>query len=144
MGATDIGGLILPTWILWVIAIATIVGAGHTIWTKAVRPVVRGMKTIAKTYEKVSEYDDRLKMVESHTKELKNNSGSSMRDAVDRIEKTVNGNTKNIDAHLKWANNQTLEVQQEIREVWKTLAARDVVDAALHVTETKDERGETK
>ena len=130
---TSVAGIVMPTWVLWILAISIIVGAAHTIYTKAVVPLGKVFRRISAIYEKVMEYDDRLKTVESHTVQLKNNGGSSVKDAVDRIEVAQAETSAALREHLDWA-------RDEFAQVWKGLAARDVVSAAEKANE-KIERG---
>jgi hypothetical protein len=141
---TSVAGLAMPTWVLWILALAAIAGAIHTLWTKAVRPMVRAAKTIHDTYEKVLEYDDRIEHVEQNTKQLTRNSGSHLADAVYRIEKGLDDHVVEAQRQIELGKEKEAGILAEISEVWKTLAARDTVKAALKTAEKieENERGE--
>ncbi len=142
---SDIAGVQMPNVILWVLALAAIAGALHTLWTKVVKPFSRMVRTIHATYEKVMEYDDRLNDVENNTAQLTRNSGSHVADAIYRIESAQSDMKEQIDTHkvsladhLLWSTNEAAAIRGEVSEVWKTLAARDTVKAALKTAEIID------
>lgn len=128
---TTVAGLGMPNWVLWILAISIVAGAMHTIWTRIIKPISKGFKVIHKTYEQVMEYDERLEHVETHTKELARNSGTSLRDAVDRIEVRQAHDGNVLAEHLEWS-------QSELLKVWQNLASRDAVEAAAKTAELID------
>lgn len=141
--STSVGGLIMPTWVLWIIALSTIIVAVRTIWSKAIKPIVSGMRTIHATYERMEGYDDRIKSIETNTNQLTRNSGSHLADAIYRIETAQTEDRKILDAHVSDAKKQIAmgaekeaAILAEISDVWKNLAARDTVKAALKTAET--------
>lgn len=149
-GDTSIGGLVLPTWILWIIALSTITVAVRTVWSKAVKPIVSGMRTIHKTYERMDGYDARIRSIEDNTRQLTRNSGSHLADAIYRIENAQKDDRKALDDHVTEARTQITEGQvkeaailAQISDVWKTLAAKDAVKAAVKAAEQTRERGDT-
>lgn len=129
-----VGGLQMPLWILWLLAIAMVVGAGHTIYTKAYKPLVGIAKKIHSTYEHVMEYDHRLNEVEKNTRQLTRNSGTHLADAVYRIEEGQRVNAHNLREHTDWSNEQFVKV-------WQGIASRDIT-AAAHEAAKAIEEGE--
>lgn len=117
----------------FILAVAAVVVAVHTIWTKAIRPIARAVKILHATYDSVSDQGTRLEVVEKRSEELVNNSGSSLRDAVDRIEAEQSRQGDVLYKHLDWA-------QVELLKVWQTMAATDAVEAATEaIKELTDE-----
>lgn len=119
--------------VAFILGLAAIVVALRTIWTKGIRPVSRAIKVLHATYDSVSEQDTRLRTVEKRSEELLNNSGSSLRDAIDRIEAEQANQGQTMTEHLEWS-------QAEILKVWQSLAARDTINAAEKTAE-KIEKG---
>lgn len=116
----------------FILGLAALVVAIHTIWTKAVRPIVRAVKVLHATYDSVSDQGHRLEIVEQRSAELLNNSGSSLRDAVDRIESEQTRQGAVLNTHLDWA-------QVEIMKVWQGMAARDTAEAVAKAAEAIEE-----
>lgn len=135
------GSSVMPDWVLWVIGLAALVVAVRTLWTKAIRPIRDAVKQIHKTYNRVdstakatANLSERLATVEDQTKELKNNSGSSLRDAVDRIEAAQIKSDTAFTEHTKWG-------QEEALKIWRTLASRDAVEAAAKTAAILEKKG---
>lgn len=119
----------------WIIALGAVCGALGAIYKFVVRPVARAFKRIGDTYEHVMNFDDRLKRVEERSEELVHNSGSSLKDAVARIEHGQRLNGQAITEHIDWANHEVLKV-------WQSLAAKDTIRAADEAQKMIDnERG---
>lgn len=118
----------------WIIALGAVSGALTAIYKFAVRPIARAIKRIGDTYEHVMAFDGRLQKVEERSEELVHNSGSSLKDAVARIERGQRNNGQAITEHIDWANN-------EILKVWQSLAAKDTLTAARETKRIMDERG---
>jgi hypothetical protein len=93
-------------------AVATALGA---VWKFLVVPIAKGIRVLHLTYEKVSGYDDRLAVVEERSAQLVNNSGSSMKDAVDRIEAKQDAQASALADHI---DNE----RAELLKVWQALA----------------------
>lgn len=119
----------------FILGLAALVVAVHTIWTKAIRPIARAVKILHATYDSVNDQGERLATVEKRSEELLNNSGSSLRDAVDRIEAEQTRQGGVLNTHLDWA-------QEELLKVWQSLAAKDAVEAAEKVAEALDTNAE--
>ena len=83
--------------------IAGIIVSVRVIWTKAIVPIVAAVKRVHDVFDKVENFDDRLTTIEVNSRQLTNNGGSHMKDAVDRIEATLN---------------------REVIEIYKTIAAQ--------------------
>lgn len=66
------------------------------IWVKGVKPVVIGVRKIGAVFDKVMEYDERISEIEQRTRQLTNNGGSHMKDAVERIERKLDSELVNI------------------------------------------------
>lgn len=107
----------------WIIALGAVSGALTAIYKFAVRPIARALKRIGDTYEHVMNFDARLEKVECRTEELVHNSGSSLKDAVARIEAGQRLNGQAITEHIDWAN-------REVLKVWQSIAAKDIHRAA--------------
>lgn len=123
----------------FIVAAAAVIGAIGVIWQKAVRPIARAVKHVHLTYDQIMEYGGRLSEVEKRSLELMPNSGTSLRDAVDRIEIGQRTNAENLAAHIEWG-------QAELVKIWQSLAAKDAVEAAKKTAEaiaeaTENERG---
>jgi hypothetical protein len=117
----------------FILGLAALVVAIHTIWTKAIRPICKAVKILHATYESVTDQGDRLEVVEQRSAELVNNSGSSLRDAVDRIETEQTRQGAVLNTHLDWA-------QDELLKVWQTMAAKDTVEAAAKAADALEGR----
>lgn len=61
----------IPSWIAWLLLSATVMGAVTTIWSKIGRPIGRGAKT--------------LRVVNEIASQFRTDSGSSLRDVVNKI-----------------------------------------------------------
>lgn len=120
-----------------VIALAALITALGVIHKKVVKPLVNGVKAIHDTYESVSQQGRRLDQIELSTQELHRNSGSSLRDAVDRIEHGQMHDREVMREHVEWSTG-------EFMEVWRNLAARDVVDSAAKTVEAMEDKDNTE
>lgn len=118
----------LPSVAQWLVVAAALCAAYWTIWHKAVRPIASIARKIHGTYEKVMEYDDRIRHVEDRAEQLVNNGGSSLRDAVDRIEVGQVAQATALSEHVEWG-------RDELLKVWQNLASRDAVEAAQKTAE---------
>lgn len=114
------------------VGITAILTAVTVIWRKIGLPIVNAVKVVHRTYEQVMEDHNRLAEVE-HA--VKPNSGSSLRDAVDRIETTQKEDRRMLADHIQWG-------QAELINVWKNLASRDAVEAASKTAEMIDIKAE--
>lgn len=118
----------LPLAIQWLLILAAVIVALWTIYTKAIRPMAKAGRTIHGIYEMVREDHERIAKVETRAEQLVNNGGSSMRDAIDRIEFKQAGQAKMLSDHVEWG-------QGELLKVWQNLASRDAVEAAKKTAE---------
>ena len=73
------------------------------IWNKGVKPIANLIKRGHDLIDKVENFDERLTTIEMNSRQLTNNGGSHMKDAVDRIEATLN---------------------REVIEIYKTIATQ--------------------
>lgn len=122
----------------WILAAGALITAIVAIYKTAVLPIIRAVKRIHLTYDQVMDYGGRLDSVERRSLELVRNSGSSLRDAVDRIERGQRHNAEALSDHITWGNT-------ELVKIWQSLAAKDTVEAAARtaevMAEVADERG---
>lgn len=121
-----------------VAGVAAIVVALGIIWSKGVVPVYRAVLKLSAMYDTVLE-------IQTHTKELTPNGGSHMKDTVDRIERKLNNTEASLEGHIKWAGEQRdkvlqseADIRREVLDLYKQVAARDVVQAASEVAAATD------
>lgn len=133
-GDATINGVSFPVWVVWIIVAASVVVAGHTLWAKIVKPISRAIKVLHDQWALTQEQNARLTTLEERSAELVPNSGTSLRDAVDRIERLQTTDSDLLHTHLLHASN-------EFTAIWKQIASRDVVQAADTAAQ-KIERGE--
>lgn len=135
--------------ILWTLVASIFLGAGIKIW-RAVVPFIRRADEVFATIlgrDGTRSLDDRLDTIEH---ELFPNSGGSMRDAIDRVEKhmtdvdrKVVGVAENLDDHVEQSRliqRRGRQAEEEIRSTITTLA--EAVKIAAQSTPPHDEQEE--
>lgn len=122
-----VGYPLMPTWLQWLVWIAGGVTGAGIIWTKFIRPVSRFIARIEAMCPLLVELTDHLKgspqsfqILKEVIAQFRTDSGSSLRDVVDRLEKAAKENRAAGDA---------LKVEAEILRVnvaaVKALAVED-------------------
>lgn len=117
----------MPEWLQWLVWIGGGVAAGGVIWTKFIRPASRFIARIEAMAPLLNELTDQLKgsprsfeILKEIIAQFRTDSGSSLRDVVDRLEKAAKENRAAGDA---------LKVEAEILRVnvaaVKALAVED-------------------
>jgi hypothetical protein len=70
------------------------------IYRFAVRPLIKGVAKVHAVFEMVMDLDERITSIEERTRQLTNNGGSHMKDAIERIEKKIDTEVLSIYKHL--------------------------------------------
>lgn len=94
--------------------VAGILASLSLIYQKGVKPIIHAVKRTMTVFEKVMEYDDRLTVIEHNSKQLTNNGGTHLKDAVDRIERSLSD-------HLLQSATNTAANQAEFLNIYKQL-----------------------
>jgi hypothetical protein len=76
---------------------------------------------------------ERLRVVEEYALQLTPNSGSHLADSVNRTEAAVRTLTGKMDAHVKVSDRRFRALELDRADIWKSIAAKDVIDTATHV-----------
>lgn len=85
----------IPTWGAWLIGASAVIVAVSVIWSKVLKPGARLIAQLEKTYPllvritDIFEEGDELPTLREIADQFKNNSGSSLKDATDRLEVMV-------------------------------------------------------
>ena len=76
---------------------------------------------------------ERLRTVEEYALQLTPNSGSHLADSVNRTEAAVRTLTDKVDVHVATSNRRLRALELDRADIWKSIAAKDVIDTATHV-----------
>lgn len=120
----DIPFAALPSVLQALIILGAIAAALGALWRYVLRPVGKTFLAVHETLEMVREDHQRVAVVEERSAQLVNNSGSSLKDAVDRIEAAQGAMTQSFN--------------DELLKIWQNLASRDTVAAAVKTAEMFD------
>ncbi len=94
----------MPTWAITIVATSVVIGAIITIWTKLIVPAAEVITTSRELTPLLREVlsvfggdPSSLKVLNEIAGQFRTDSGSSLRDVVNRLEKTAAQNTVNVE-----------------------------------------------
>lgn len=126
--------MVISSLALYLALSAGVVTSLTIIWTRAVKPVIRAIKRVHEVTDEVMGYGPRLDTIEKNSRQLTNNGGSHMKDAVDRIERSLGD-------HLAQSAQRSAENKAEFLNIYKTLAtgsAAPIVQVGVDATTSKE------